>query len=69
MKLNKVQLILPYSRKQDMKLITKMKLSTKFCVKDKTDLYHEINLVYYGKCPLEACAEDYIGETVESRKE
>ena len=27
------------------------KLSTKFNVKDKTEFYHQSNLVYYGKCP------------------
>ena len=39
------------------------KLSKKFNVKDKTEFYHQCNLVYYGKCPNKTCTEDYIGET------
>ena len=39
------------------------KLSSKFKVKDKTEFYHQSNLVYYGKCPNQTCTEDYIGET------
>ena len=87
---NKVQLILPYSRKQGKKLITKMKkhirgtlpeniqtmvaykskkLSTKFNIKDKTEFYHQYNLVYYGKCPNQTCTENYIGETTFKVKE
>ena len=61
---NKIQPNLPYSGKKGKKLITKMKkyrevivtyqtkkLSTRFNVKDKTEFYHQSNLVYYGKCP------------------
>ena len=82
--LNKFQLILPYARKQDKKLIAKMKehirknlpeniqtivlyqrkkLYTKFHVKDKTEFFHQGNLVYYGKCSNQTCAEDYNVET------
>ena len=39
------------------------KLSTKFPVKDKTDFQHKHNVVYYGKCPNEACTDDYVDET------
>ena len=38
------------------------KLSTKFNVKDKTEFYHQSNLVFYGKCLIQTCAEGYIGE-------
>ena len=39
------------------------KLFTKFNAKDKTEFYHQSNLIYYGKCPNQTCTEDYIGET------
>ena len=39
------------------------KPSTNFNAKDKTEFYHQSNLVYYGKCPKQTCADDYIGET------
>ena len=39
------------------------KLSTKFPVKDKTDIQRENNVVYHSKCPSEGCHENYIGET------
>ena len=45
------------------------KLSSKFKVKDKTEFYHQSNLVYYGKCPNQTCTEDYIGETGRRIKE
>ena len=35
-------------------------MSTKFNVKDKRELYHQSNLVYYGKCSNQTCTEDYI---------
>ena len=38
----KVQAIVTYQCK---------KLHTKFNVKEKTEFYHQSNLVYYGKCP------------------
>ena len=41
----------------------RMKLSTIFPVKDKTDFQHKDNVVYYGKCPNEGCKDDYVGET------
>ena len=44
-------------------------LSSKFKVKDKTEFYHQSNLVYYGKCPNQTCTEDYIGETDRRIKE
>ena len=46
-----------------------LKLSKKFNVKDKTEFYHQSNLVYYGKCPNQTCTEDYIGETDRKNKE
>ena len=55
-----VQVIVTYQSK---------KLSIKFKFKDKTDLYHESDLFYYGKCPNQTCAEDYIGETDRRIKE
>ena len=46
------------------------KLSTKFNVKDKTEFYHQSNLVNYGKCPSQICTEDYyIKETNHRIKE
>ena len=47
-----VQVIVTYQSK---------KLSTKFNIKDKTEFYHQSDLVYYGKCPNQTCTEDYIG--------
>ena len=44
-------------------------LSTKFNVKDKTEFYHQSNLVYYVKCPNQTFSEDYIGETDRRIKE
>ena len=38
------------------------KLSSKFPTKDITKFHHPNNAVYYGKCPNEACPDDYIGE-------
>ena len=38
------------------------KLSTKFPVKDKTDLQHKNNVVYHSKCPSEGCHKNDIGE-------
>ena len=45
------------------------KLSTKFNVKDKTEFYHQSNLVFYGKFPNQTCPEDYNGETDRRIKE
>ena len=45
------------------------KLSTKFNVKDKTEFFHQSNLVYCGKCPNQTCTEDYIEETDRRIKE
>ena len=45
------------------------KLSIKFKVKDKIEFYHQIDLVYYGKCPNQTCTEDYTGETDRRIKE
>ena len=44
-------------------------LSTKFNVKDKTEFYHQSNLVYYAKCSNQTFSEDYIGETDRRIKE
>ena len=41
-----IQTIVTYQRK---------KLSTKINVKEKTEFYHQSNLVYYGKCPNQHC--------------
>ena len=45
------------------------KLSSKFNVKDKTEFYHQSNIVYYGKCPNQTCAEGNTGETDRRIKE
>ena len=45
------------------------KLSIKFNIKDKTEFYHQCNLVYHGKCPNQTCTEEYIGETDRRVKE
>ena len=45
------------------------KLSIKFNVKDKTEFYHQSNLVYHGRCSNQTCREDYIGETDRRIKE
>ena len=39
------------------------KLSSKFKVEDKTEFYHQSNLVYYEKRSNQTCTEDYVGET------
>ena len=44
-------------------------MSTKFNGKDKTQFYHQSNLVYYGKCINKTGTEDYIGETDRRIKE
>ena len=49
-----IQTIVIYQRK---------KMSTKFHVKDKTEFFRQRNLVYYGKCSNQTCAEEYIVET------
>ena len=45
------------------------KFATKFNIKDKTEIYHQSSLFYYGKCPNQSCTEDYIGETDHRIKE
>ena len=45
------------------------KLSAKFNGKDKTESYFQGNFAYYGKCPNQACTEDYIGHTNRKMKE
>ena len=44
-------------------------MSARFNVEDKTEFYHQSNLVYYGKCPNQKSAEEYLGETDLSIKE
>ena len=39
------------------------KLSSKFQLKDQTKKDHQHDVVYYAKCPVEQCTEDYTGET------
>ena len=41
----------------------RIKRSTKFPVKYKTDFQHKNNVVYPSKCRSEGCYENYIGET------
>ena len=44
-------------------------MSTKLNVKDKTEFYHQSNLIYYVKCPDQTSTEEYIGETDRRMKE
>ena len=39
------------------------KLSSQFCLKDKTNKMHKCNIVYKYTCPVEDCRAEYIGET------
>ena len=39
------------------------RLSSKFVVKDKTQLKHLHNVVYHAKCPNKKCKSRYIGQT------
>ena len=47
-----------------MRIIYKAKkLSTRFPIKDKTNLKHRYNVVYHIKCPDKKCKSEYIGQT------
>ena len=48
---------------------TGTKLGSSFQVKDKTELKHNHDVIYYGKCPEDQCTEDYLGETGRRFKE
>ena len=39
------------------------KLSTCFCVKDVTELKHNQDIIYQGRCPEIGCNDHYVGET------
>ena len=41
---------------------TGRKVGTSFQIKDKTEMKHNHDIVYYIKCPVEQCNENYIGE-------
>ena len=47
----------------DIKTIISYKSTTEFPVRNKADLQHKHNVVYYGKCPNEGCKDGYVGET------
>ena len=38
-------------------------MRTSFQIKDKTEMKHNYDIVYYNECPEEQCNENYIGET------
>ena len=42
---------------------TGRKVGTSFQIKDKTEMKHNHDIVYYNECPVEQCNENYIGET------
>ena len=42
---------------------TGRKVGTSFQIKDKTEMKHNHDIVYYNECPEEQCNENYIGET------
>ena len=42
---------------------TGRKVGTSFQIKDKTEIKHNHDIVYYNECPEEQCNENYIGET------
>ena len=44
-------------------IFTSTKLSSKFNIKDKTNIKHQHDIVYQVKCPETNCQESYIGET------
>ena len=41
---------------------TGRKVGISFQIKDKTEMKHNHDIVYYIKCPVEQCNENYIGE-------
>ena len=42
---------------------TGRKVGASFQIKDKTEMKHNHDIVYYNECPVEQCNENYIGET------
>ena len=42
---------------------TGRKVGTSFQIKDKTEMKHNHDIVYYNECPEEQCNENYIGDT------
>ena len=40
---------------------TGTKLDTCFNLKDQTKFEHKNDFIYYGKCPVEECPDNYIG--------
>ena len=43
---------------------TGRKLGTSFQIKDKTEMKHNCDIVYYNECPEEQCIENYNGESI-----
>ena len=44
-------------------ILTGIKLSSQFNIKDATNKQHKNDLVYFGRCPSTTCIDSYIGET------
>ena len=42
---------------------TGRKVGASFQIKDKTEMKHNHDFVYYNECPMEQCNENHIGET------
>ena len=42
---------------------TGRKVGTSFQIKDKTEMKHNHDIVYYKECGEEQCSENYIGQT------
>ena len=42
---------------------TGRKVGTSFQIRDKPEMKHNHDIVYYNECPEEHCNENYIGET------
>ena len=56
-----IQRILPNNVKTKI-TYTGRKLGAKFQMKDLTKNQHEHDLIYYRKCGIPNCKEDYLGE-------
>ena len=44
-------------------ILTGIKLSSQFNIKDDTNKQHKHDLVYFSRCPSMTCTDSYIGET------
>ena len=57
-----IRKFLPHNVKPQI-AFTGRKVGTSFQIKDKTEMKHNHDIVYYNECPEEQCNENYIGET------